>query len=560
MLGYDTDNLPERDFGGAIMTEAWKQWEGQVVEGRFSLRQYLGGSEHEAVFLTECSGPEPQKAAIKLVRAGSSDAENQLSLWQLAAKLSHPNLLKLFHSGSCRVADSDLLFVVMEFADEDLSQILPERPLTPNEVRDMLEPVLDALVYLHSKGFVHAHVKPTNILAAGDRLKLSIDGVCRADAPSPELVRPSPYHAPEAANGVTSPAGDAWALGMTLVEALTQHLPSWQPEQKADPVVPKSLPAPFLEIAHNSLRRDPKRRWTVGDIAARLNPSSAAAAAASASKSAPSPAPAAVSRLPGAAVDPLSVPLSPVPPGRGARDLPGLLEPHDPMARWKQTPKKSRSLVPAVAITVALVAILIVPKLLNHSPESRTAPSVASAQQAVEQTPPQTVQPPVKLKTQPKLEQRTATREAKSPSLQPAPIPDESSLKATTEKQRASLGEASLPTAAESQPVAKASPIAANGEVLDQVLPDVSEKARQTIKGKVRVSVRVHVDPSGNVTQAELDTPTASRYFADLALQAARRWEFSSPELDGHSVASEWVLRFEFTPTDTKASSHQVTH
>jgi len=92
------------------------------------------------------------------------------------------------------------------------------------------------------------------------------------------------------------------------------------------------------------------------------------------------------------------------------------------------------------------------------------------------------------------------------------------------------------------------------------VLPDVSEKARQTIKGKVRVSVRVHVDPSGNVTQAELDTPTASRYFADLALQAARRWEFSSPELDGHSVASEWVLRFEFTPTDTKASSHQVTH
>ncbi len=560
MLGYDTDNLPERDFGGAIMTEAWKQWEGQVVEGRFSLRQYLGGSEHEAVFLTECSGPEPQKAAIKLVRAGSSDAENQLSLWQLAAKLSHPNLLKLFHSGRCRVADSDLLFVVMEFADEDLSQILPERPLTPNEVRDMLEPVLDALVYLHSKGFVHAHVKPTNILAAGDRLKLSIDGVCRADAPSPELVRPSPYHAPEAANGVISPAGDAWALGMTLVEALTQHLPSWQPEQKADPVVPKSLPAPFLEIAHNSLRRDPKRRWTVGDIAARLNPSSAAAAAASASKSAPSPAPAAVSRLPGAAVDPLSVPLSPVPPGRGARDLPGLLEPHDPMARWKQTPKKSRSLVPAVAITVALVAILIVPKLLNHSPESRTAPSVASAQQAVEQTPPQTVQPPVKLKTQPKLEQRTTAQGTKSPSLQPAPIPDESSLKATTEKQRASLGEVSLPTAAESQPVAKASPIAANGEVLDLVLPDVSEKARQTIKGKVRVSVRVHVDPSGNVTQAELDTPTASRYFADLALQAARRWEFSSPELDGHSVASEWVLRFEFTPTDTKASSHQVTH
>jgi hypothetical protein len=34
------------------MTEAWKTWEGQVVDG-FLLRQYLGGSDHSAVYLTE---------------------------------------------------------------------------------------------------------------------------------------------------------------------------------------------------------------------------------------------------------------------------------------------------------------------------------------------------------------------------------------------------------------------------------------------------------------------------------------------------------------------------
>ena len=35
------------------MGEAWKQWEGQVVNGEFHLRQHLGGCEHSAVFLTE---------------------------------------------------------------------------------------------------------------------------------------------------------------------------------------------------------------------------------------------------------------------------------------------------------------------------------------------------------------------------------------------------------------------------------------------------------------------------------------------------------------------------
>ena len=51
------------------MTEAWKRWEGQVVNGEFHLRQYLGGGENSAVFLTEHSDTETQRAAIKLIPA-----------------------------------------------------------------------------------------------------------------------------------------------------------------------------------------------------------------------------------------------------------------------------------------------------------------------------------------------------------------------------------------------------------------------------------------------------------------------------------------------------------
>jgi len=50
------------------MSQDWKQWEGQVVNGKFPLLRYLGGSEYSAVFLTEFNQSErPQRAAIKLI-------------------------------------------------------------------------------------------------------------------------------------------------------------------------------------------------------------------------------------------------------------------------------------------------------------------------------------------------------------------------------------------------------------------------------------------------------------------------------------------------------------
>lgn len=95
--------------------------------------------------------------------------------------------------------------------------------------------------------------------------------------------------------------------------------------------------------------------------------------------------------------------------------------------------------------------------------------------------------------------------------------------------------------------------------MLDQVLPDISEKALATISGKVRVTVMAHVNPSGNVSSADFENPGPSPYFADLALKAVRRWEFNSPEVNGHSVPSQWLIRFEFTPSGVKAFPNQVT-
>ena len=161
------------------MIRDWKQWEGQTVNGTFLLRQYLGGSAHSAVFLTERRGREPQRAVIKLIPADPATAGVQLSRWEATAKLSHPHLLRLFESGSCQLDKVVLLYVVMEYAEDNLAQILPHRALTPAEVRDLLEPALDALTFIHGKGLVHSRLKPSNVLAAQDQLKLSSDSLLR---------------------------------------------------------------------------------------------------------------------------------------------------------------------------------------------------------------------------------------------------------------------------------------------------------------------------------------------------------------------------------------------
>src|SRR3981189_863005 len=185
------------------MTEVWTKWEGQIINGVFPLR------------------------ALKLVPVIPALAQAQLSQWTTAAALTHPHLIRLLEVGRCQLEGRPFLFVVMEYAEQTLSQILPQRPLTPGEVREMLLPTLDALAFLHGNNLVQGQLKPSNILVVDDRLKLASDTVRPAGESTTKFAKSSVYDPPEAKDRSFTAAGDIWALGMTMVEALTQHLPSW---------------------------------------------------------------------------------------------------------------------------------------------------------------------------------------------------------------------------------------------------------------------------------------------------------------------------------------------
>jgi TonB family protein len=210
----------------------WKQCEGELAGGEFPLERLLDGGEGRAVFLTRFGSG---RAVIKLVLEGQAQAGVLVERWNRAATLDHPHLVRIFAAGTWAVAGTPLAYLVMEYAEENLAEVLGERPLTTDETREMLLPVADALAYLHGQGLVHGNLKPSNIFAVEDRVKISSDAVSAGD-----------------------PAADIGALGVALVQALTP--PGGQsPEAGA-------LPFPFREIAQNCLQHDLRLRWSAGKI------------------------------------------------------------------------------------------------------------------------------------------------------------------------------------------------------------------------------------------------------------------------------------------------------
>jgi len=250
------------------MTDTWRQWEGHLLNGQFPLQRCLGESDHSAVFLTEPAG-KPQRA-IKFIATNPAEREQQLLRWKAAAAVSHPNLLSIFESGQCQLGDAGLLYVVVELAEEDLSQILPQRALLQAEAQEMLKPVVSALSHLHSRRLVHGSVRPSNIMAVGEKVKLSADTVRAVEKSAPRPAENDPYTAPETVRGEYSFEADVWSLGITIVETVTQQRPAWNRTQSGLPALPAALAEPFREIARNCLQVDPKQRWTAEQIAARL--------------------------------------------------------------------------------------------------------------------------------------------------------------------------------------------------------------------------------------------------------------------------------------------------
>jgi TonB family protein len=87
------------------------------------------------------------------------------------------------------------------------------------------------------------------------------------------------------------------------------------------------------------------------------------------------------------------------------------------------------------------------------------------------------------------------------------------------------------------------------------VIPEVKRSARETIRGTVRVSVRVIVDQEGSVLAATADDPGPSRYFERLAIQASKKWTFAPTDSEEQRIM---LVRFAFTRAGTTARASSL--
>jgi TonB family protein len=90
--------------------------------------------------------------------------------------------------------------------------------------------------------------------------------------------------------------------------------------------------------------------------------------------------------------------------------------------------------------------------------------------------------------------------------------------------------------------------------ITERVMPAIPSAARNTSTGKPVVTVRVTVNPAGNVTDANVER-TFSPYFSKFALDAARRWKFIP---DDRATPRHWTLRFEFTRANIQAVARRA--
>jgi hypothetical protein len=595
------------------VSESWADLQGRAVNGVFPLHRLLGSTDHSGVFLTESAKRKSSEIALKLVPVSSTLAELQLSRWLTAAGLVHPHLLRIFEAGRCQLEGQHYLYAAMEYADQNLAQLLVRRALTQDEAREMLAPTLSALTFLHDRQFVQGRLKPSNLLVVGDQLKLASDTIRPVNEASAGDGAFSVYDPPEARDETCSASSDVWALGVTLCEALTRRQPAGLQDGRGNVQLPSDLAPAFREVVARCLSRRTFDRPKVSELEGWLSGKQIrlAPAPASASTSAAAPAPvraeqrAPVTQRESVASQPAALQVAVLPPSvpQPPRAAPQPVAPQPSVqqstavrsaARVKAVPKKAAVDETAAQAAAAQVAkALAAEEAMSYSPSRGATPesSGKSAERRVTRMSDGTaaarpskrlVLPAVgavvllaltwvgmhMLRTQQappaadaageadvQASGQSQTADLQTPGPTTSAFVDESSQLPVSYSDSSTSSTSATRSADTDFETAGDTSASGSGSAIHEEFPDVPRRARQTIRGHVKVSVRLIVDQDGTVFAALADNRGPSRYFERLAIDAAKKWTFPPADTEAQRLM---LLRFDFTRDGVTAHANAL--
>ena len=264
---------------------------------RFTVLRRLGAGGMGVVYAVH-DGVRNEAIALKtLLRTRPADVSRLKREFRSLSDIAHPNLVCLHEL----VVEPDKCFFTMELVDGlSVSEYVRARVADagttgmegqradPGLVRSVLRQLVAGLLALHGKGKLHRDIKPSNVMVRPDGRVVILDFGLMSDALPSTAAADDPmagtpaYLSPEQHAGADpSEASDWYAVGVTLYEALTGHLPfdgSWHelrsrkshsnplPPAMVEPAVPDDL----NEICLGLLCRDPDRRLSGCDALDKL--------------------------------------------------------------------------------------------------------------------------------------------------------------------------------------------------------------------------------------------------------------------------------------------------
>lgn len=260
--------------------------QGRILKNQYFLRSLEAKGSITDLYLAWDSR-RAIKAAIKIFREDLSNNKQAYGAFQKEASLlqdiRHPNVVRMYDFDK----ENDITFLVMEWVDGiNLKQHIENlaRPLTLLEVSQILNPICNALYYIHHKNIFHCDIKPSNILmnSNGGDFLLSDFGVARGATDLISIGGTPAYMAPEhfmkqnigswtdiystgillyemLSGGVLPFHGDDNSPGSTTRERIFwEHLNSPPPPiSKYNPDITNNV----VQVIETALKKDPSHRF-----------------------------------------------------------------------------------------------------------------------------------------------------------------------------------------------------------------------------------------------------------------------------------------------------------